>query len=207
MPVFMTNPGAKTLHPSSRKVESGREKIVNAAALLFNDKGYDRTSMREIAASANMKAGSLYYYFDSKEELLLAVEVEAFRRVTEQVEAALEGVNDEWERLIAACSAHLSAVLENREYIKVTSTELPQTRSKTRQRRFAALRNEYENIFRGLVDDLPLENHIDRSLFRLSILGAMAWTLVWYREDGKYQPSVIARKIIGMLRQSTEDIN
>lgn len=196
--------------PRSQKrgpVGEGREKILNAAAKLFSDKGYDRTSMRDIASSLNIKAGSLYHHFEGKEELLLAVEEEAFRRITERVESALSDVSDPWERLSAACSAHLLGVLGNKEYINVTTRELPETRSDDNKRRFALIRNDYEVIFRELIDALPLAPSVDRTLFRLSLLGAMAWSLVWYEEGGKYVPDEIGHSLVEMLRHSTEKNN
>ena len=63
--------------------------ILDAAAQLFRRKGYRVTSMRDIAAASGMLAGSLYYHFASKEELLVAVYAEGVRRISVSVRAAL----------------------------------------------------------------------------------------------------------------------
>ena len=53
--------------------ESGRVRIIDEAAALFLERGYAATSLRGIAAAAGMKAGSLYYHFESKEALFQAI--------------------------------------------------------------------------------------------------------------------------------------
>ena len=179
---------------------NARERILNEAAKHFSRYGFVGASTRDIAKAAGMKAGSLYYHFDSKETLLLEVEREAFRRVEKRVSAALEGVCDPWDRLTAACGAHLEAVLQNREYIDVTSRELPNTRSRKTRRTFRALRRDYEQIFRDLIDRLPLDADVDRTIFRLTLLGALAWSLVWYRPSGPDAPEETAEKIVALLR-------
>jgi Transcriptional regulator len=55
------------------KVKNTREKILDAAAALFSRQGYNGTALRDIAAALDMKAGSLYYHFDSKEQLVLEI--------------------------------------------------------------------------------------------------------------------------------------
>ena len=189
---------------SGRASEGGREKILNAAAKHFSRHGFDGASMRDIANDAGMRAGSLYYHFRSKEELLFSVETEAFARMTTLLDEAVSGVKDPWDRLTAACAAHLEGVLNHREYINVTSRELPDTRSRAMRKKFLRIREDYENLFRDLVEDLPLSKSVDRSVFRLTLLGAMAWTLVWYSKEGGDTTDEIARKMVSMLRHGTD---
>jgi len=55
------------------KVKKTRERILDASAALFSKQGYNGTALRDIAKSLDMKAGSLYYHFDSKEQLVLEI--------------------------------------------------------------------------------------------------------------------------------------
>jgi len=57
---------------TTSKAEETRERIVDAALTLFREKGFDQTTMRDIAASAGVATGAAYYYFRSKEELVMA---------------------------------------------------------------------------------------------------------------------------------------
>ncbi len=61
--------------PQTAKAEETRERILNAALHLFAEKGFDETTMRDIAAAAGMATGAAYYYFRSKEELVMALYV------------------------------------------------------------------------------------------------------------------------------------
>lgn len=58
--------------PATRKAEETRDRIVDAALQLFRDRGFDETTMRDIAAAAGVATGAAYYYFRSKEELVMA---------------------------------------------------------------------------------------------------------------------------------------
>jgi AcrR family transcriptional regulator len=64
------------------KSEQTRTRIVETALRLFKERGYDRTTMRAIAAEAGVSVGNAYYYFDSKEHL-----VQGFYRLVESLHA------------------------------------------------------------------------------------------------------------------------
>ena len=55
---------------STTKSEKSRDSILEAAAKLFGRQGFSATTLRQIASMAEIKAGSIYYYFDSKEAIL-----------------------------------------------------------------------------------------------------------------------------------------
>ncbi|WP_339715228.1 helix-turn-helix domain-containing protein, partial [uncultured Sneathiella sp.] len=91
------------LHRSDNR----RQELMAAAAHLFNQRGYDATSMRDIAREAGMLAGSMYYHFSSKDELIIATYEEGRRLLITSLLEAIEGVEDPWERLTAAAVAHM----------------------------------------------------------------------------------------------------
>ena len=63
-------------------------------------------------------------------------------------------------------------------------------------------RDAYEAKFARLVDDLDLSKPVDPRLFRLMLLGAVNWSPVWYRREGKASPAEIARAFVEMLREA-----
>ncbi len=93
--------------------------ILDEAARLFGAQGFHGTSVRDIVRAIDMLPGSLYYHFATKEALLAAVYAEGVRRISESVEAAIAGKRDPWERLEAACVAHLEALLGAGDYAQV----------------------------------------------------------------------------------------
>jgi AcrR family transcriptional regulator len=155
--------------------------------------------MRDIAKAVNMLSGSIYYHFDSKQEMLLAVYAEGARRIGVTVDAAVSRETDPWKRLEAASAAHLDALsLTHRDYAQVMIRTLPQEADGVGAR-LREIRRDYEAKFRRLIDALPLPPDIDRHYLRLMLIGALNWSHVWYRPGG--DPSeTVAKAFIQTLR-------
>ena len=178
--------------------DNKRQQLLDAAARHFAEAGYDAASMRDIAAAAGMKAGSMYYYFPSKEDLLVAVHEEGIRRISGAVIAALDGQSEPWMRLEVAMGTHLQALLGGGDYVRVV-IKVPPREDVEARTRFIALRDGYERIFTTLIDALPLAASLDVRHVRLLILGAMNWSPNWFRSDGD-QPHDIAKSFVQSLR-------
>lgn len=186
-----------------RNPRGGRQDLVlRAAAGLFSRKGYEGTSLRDIAKASGMLAGSIYYHFSSKEDIFLSVQREGIRELRAAVTAAIESVEDPWERLEAACSAHARVLLDESDFAAVLIQVTP-SRNLEMWDQLTALRNGYEKIFRQLVDDLPLPVGTNRKYLRLTILGALNWSHHWYRK-GRDDPEEIAVGMVRLFRQRLE---
>jgi len=182
-----------------------RADILDAAAKQFRHQGYAATTMRDIARDADMLAGSLYYHFPSKSELLLAVHQEGVRRIAEAVDQAVgpgDAAIDPWLRLEYGLIAHLESLLSAGDYAQVVIRDLP-TDEPALKAKLVALRDSYEDRFRFLVDALPLGKGQDAGWIRLMLLGAANWSKMWFREDGA-SPADIARNFIRIIRTSNE---
>jgi TetR/AcrR family transcriptional regulator, cholesterol catabolism regulator len=182
--------------------DNRREQLLDAAARLFSERGFHATSMRDIAKLVGMLSGSIYYHFESKEEMLLAVYAEGARRVAEAVDAAIEGETEPWQRLEAASAAHLNALITLRDYTQVMTRTLPQEAGEAGPQ-VRDIRRDYEAKFRRLIDDLPLPPDIDRHYLRLLLFGALNWSQVWYHRDGD-PPEVVAKSFIDTLRKQLD---
>lgn len=187
--------------PASRP-ENRRQALLEAAARRFLEQGYAAASMRDIAADVGMQVGSIYYHFPSKSELRAAVHEEGLHRIHEAVTAALEGPGDPWQRLEAACVAHLTVLLEGGDFFQAVMRERP-GRDDPAWGRLIALRDAYEALFADLLAALPLPAHVDRHELRLMLLGAMNWSHTWYR-PGARSPAAIARHFVRCLREGLD---
>lgn len=154
--------------------------------------------MRDIAKAVGMLPGSLYYHFPSKEELLVAVYSAGVDRVAGAVREAIAEVDRPWERLEAACRAHLEALLGGSDYAQVVIRIFPGDAPGVEER-LAQLREGYERQFRDLVERLPLASDADPRLVRLFLLGALNWSQFWYRPGGA-GPREIAAGFVRLLR-------
>ncbi|MEK7753849.1 MAG: TetR/AcrR family transcriptional regulator [Acidobacteriota bacterium] len=179
--------------------EERRRHILLGAAELFVKHGYSGTSIRDIAQRTGLLPGSVYHYFPAKEDLFIAVHREGFRQLIARVEEIVRSEADPWRRIELACAAHIEAAVGDNSIQRITGTGLFSIHEEQLQRRLKADREHYEQIFRRLVADLGLPRAIDRSLFRLALLGALNWAHVWYRK-GKKNPREIARTVIRMFR-------
>jgi AcrR family transcriptional regulator len=179
-----------------------RELIVAGAAQLFVERGYAGTSMRDIAAQVGLLAGSVYHYYPAKENLFLAVQKEGFRQIIERAERAIRDEKHPWKRLGLACAEHVHSIVAGDAISRVTAIGLFAIHEDALQRRLKRDHDHYENIFRKLIDALPLRADVDRSLIRLTLFGAMNWTQIWYRA-GRMSPAEVAQNIVAMLRDGT----
>lgn len=176
-----------------------RDQIILAAAQLFVKHGYSGTAVRDIADRVGMLPGSVYHYYPSKEDLFVAIHREGFRRLMQNIQEAIRGASDPWERLELACAEHINDVAAGNPISQVTATGLFAIYETRLQRRLRSDRENFEQLFRQLITDLDLPDGTDRSLFRLALLGSLNWTHVWYK-TGKKTPREIAAQLIATSR-------
>jgi TetR/AcrR family transcriptional regulator, cholesterol catabolism regulator len=176
--------------------------ILDEAARLFRAHGFDGASVRDIVRAVDMLPGSLYYHFPTKEALLAAVYAEGVRRISGAVKTAIDGKARGWDRLEAACIAHLEALLQESDYAQVVIRVRPSDAPSVAPE-LVKLRDEYEQLFADLIDDLPLARGVDRRSLRLMLLGALNWSQTWYRA-GRDNPHAIARRFVQLLREQLD---
>lgn len=183
--------------------DSRLPQLLDEAARLFRTRGFEGTSMRDIARAVGMLPGSLYCHFSTKEALLVAVYIKGVEQISGAVQSAVDKHKDPWDRLEAACIAHLEAILHDDDYAQVVVRVRPADVAVVNQS-LADLRNQYEALVGGLIAELQLSRGTDRRVLRLMLMGAMNWSQVWYRPGGRFNPRSIARKFIALLRQGQE---
>lgn len=146
-----------------------------------------------------MTPGAIYFHVPTKHALLLAVYEEGVQRIIDRVDRAVAGESQPWERLEKATLSHLEVILDASAYarvvIRILPTDVPEVADE-----LVKLRERYEQRFRSLFAELPLSRGRDVSLARLFLLGAMNWTPVWYREEGRKDMPSIARELLAPLR-------
>jgi AcrR family transcriptional regulator len=173
--------------------------ILDEAAKLFREKGFQATSVRDIVRAVDMLPGSLYYHFAAKEDLLVAVYAEGVRRISDSVIRAVAGRTDPWERLEAACVGHLEALLQESDYAQVVIRVRPSDAASVADE-LVKLRDEYEKLFNDLIAALPLDRSVDRRSLKLMLIGALNWSQTWY-QPGRTTPAAIARRFVALLKE------
>ena len=196
--------------PPRTRAHNRQPQLLEAAARVFRQKGYGITTMRDIAAATGMTAGSIYYHYPSKGDLLLAVYAEGVARVSAAVQAALVPPSTPWEKLERAMTAHLQMMVgqapDDAPFAGVFVQVQPHDFPPEHHAALIALRNSYEATFRALIDALPLKRGTDRRLLRLQLIGALNHVPQWYRPNGPRTPQAIARVMTRHLQAGLEPV-
>jgi TetR/AcrR family transcriptional regulator, cholesterol catabolism regulator len=188
----------------TRKSEQTRQRLLDAAAKVFRDKGYAGARLSDIAELADMHTPGVYYYFPSKEDLVeevLRVGVaRACAYVEERVAAVPEG-SPALDRLRAAIEGHVIMVLEIGDYTSANIRIFGQVPGDIRLRHLADQR-AYGDVWRRLLEDAraagELRADLDLSVIRMLILGALNWSAEWYR-PGSQSAAEVAREATAMI--------
>ncbi len=166
--------------------DQSRDYILSAAAKLFRDQGFTATTLRQIAAAANMKAGSIYYHFSSKEQILDEILDVGLLRIFETVKQAVEDCGegaDAETRILAAMGAHLRTLLSRSEFTSVNIRIFGQLPEGTRKRH-TPKRREYghfwDDLFRQAIEEGVFRGDIKVRPLREFVLGALNWTVEWF---------------------------
>ncbi|MEZ5665188.1 MAG: TetR/AcrR family transcriptional regulator [Burkholderiaceae bacterium] len=185
-------------------VHESRRLILDTAARLFREEGYAATSVRDIAGECGIKAGSIYYHFASKDEIVGEVLRIGVQKTFDQVRQAvgmLPSDADAQLLLGTAVRAHLQAMFHMSDYTIANLRIFGQVPADIRQAH-AGLRDEYERYWSSLIarcgqaDDLDPAR--DLQLARFFLIGAMNATLDWFHA-GRLSIEAVADELTGLF--------
>ena len=186
------------------KSAHSQQRVLDAAAKIFRDYGYAGTTMRAIAEEADLQAGSIYYHYKSKDDLIGAVLDIGITAVTDSVRHAMASLPDDadgFTRIETAVRAHLTAIIEFGDYTLATRRVFGQVPEAIRAKNLK-LRDSYaamwQQILEGAQRNGELRNDASLTLARLFILGALNWTVEWYKPGGRSIDQV-AHEFAGLI--------
>jgi AcrR family transcriptional regulator len=181
------------------KSEKSRDSILEAAAKLFRRQGYSATTLRQIAATAEIKAASIYYYFDSKEAILNEVLHRGLLSVFEAVKTALKqaGKVSHRRRIGLAIEAHLVALLEASDFTSANIRiygQLPENLKKPHRPLRRAYAKYWDQLFLDARRAGEIRADIEIVPLRIFVLGALNWTIEWFSFGSKDAVLKLARR-------------
>lgn len=161
--------------------DSKRLHLLNAAVRVFCEVGYDKASMRRIAAEAQVSLAGIYHYVASKEELLYLIQLHTFDSLLRGLESSLEGVVSPRERLAAAVSNHLRHFGENMHALKVCARELETLEGEAYDEVHERRRSYFEAV-QDLIKELRPEQgaSLGSWLATANLFGMLNWFYQWY---------------------------
>lgn len=173
----------KTREPVTSETPNRRGALVRVAAQLFREKGFEGTTIRDIARAVGMQSGSPFYHFANKHELLMAVMEEGLRQGLERTRDVVEDTTltpaRRFERLVRT---HYGILHDSgSDFIPVMLYDWRSLPAPYR-RRIVALKNRYDAVWQHTLDELHAAGLLraDPKLARLMILGAINFSATWY---------------------------
>lgn len=199
----MAEVATDTPRPSKRR----RQEVIDVAARIFNEKGYEATSIQEIAEEVGILKGSLYYYIDTKEDLLFAVIREAYDAALSVIEQLEQRDGDALEMIEALVHGHAQVFAATFVQSSVFFREF-RALSEERQKTIREAGDVYNRflisqIRRGQRSG-EVKSDINPRLAAIGIIGMMNSMAFWYRPDGPASAAQIGREfsrlVIGGLQ-------
>ena len=182
----------RQMTPASKLGDQGD--VLSNAARLFREKGFERTSLKEIAEACNMLPGSLYYHYSTKEALLVELMRRGVDLVTAEVESAYASSDDPVERLRLCINAHLRALLVDSDAVYVLLFEWRALGPEAREE-IIELRDQYESLWAEILETMieqgVIRKNVDGRLLRLIGLGALNWVATWFDPSGAHSLDAI----------------
>ena len=137
---------------TEEELDRRRHEIFDASVHLFLDKGFNETSLREIAQAAGIGKSTLYDYFKSKDEILVSYFENEIQKITERAQEIVSQELDISEKLRQIMQKHLEYLVDNKNfYLKLTIAS--QALSLGSQQRIQAKRHAYQDMLRELIED------------------------------------------------------
>ncbi len=168
-----------------------QDQLIDAAAKVFAEKGYEAARLQDIAAEVGVLQGSLYYHIGSKAGLLRMVRVRRFTTITDRIGEIAAGAGTPQAKLHAAIGAHLHHIGQylNESQQWFTNPANP-GRTKAEQAEDHVLTTGYRanwaTILREGIDSGAFRPELDISMTVLSILGMFNWLPNWFAHGGRF---------------------
>ena len=189
--------------PTPARKKSRQDDVYAAAARLFAEKGYHATRIQDIADELGMLKGSLYYYFNSKEDLLIKITEGHIGRIYHAIKAIVETRYPSKQKLLLAIDEHLRMYLENVHVYMIFAKE----NLEGIDPKLAALVRDMNRTYQDLWVQV-LQEGIDAGDFRAdlnphlimrAILAMCNYTSAWYKPTGEISVRELARQFADLM--------
>jgi AcrR family transcriptional regulator len=164
-----------------------RNRVFEIAAEVFHRKGYDNTSMSDVATAAGLTKAGLYHHISSKESLLYTVLDYGLDLTEACVMKPLEAIADPLEKLKTMIDLHLRLVLEERNLEVTGLLHECKTLSPADRNRINRRKKEYVKMTTRLITDVIKKYNVkdvNPKLAAFALLGMLNWTYQWYQATG-----------------------
>jgi AcrR family transcriptional regulator len=180
-----------------------RQEILRTAARLFQQRGYDATSMNDVAAALKLSKGGLYHHFQSKDEILFEIMNHAMEITQERVLAPVRGIADPEERLRTLIRLHIEVVLSPRDREITVMLHENHPLPPVLRKRINTRKKEYVHFVENLIAEVQRVRHTKGAVTpraaAFALLGMVNWIYQWYKPEGNLQTHNLAPQFTDLL--------
>ena len=175
-----------------------RQEILRAAARLFQQQGYDATSMNDVAAALKLSKGGLYHHFQSKDEILYHIMSHAMDITEERVINVARRIEGAEERLRTLIRLHIEVVLsaEDREITVMLHENHPLPPAL--RRKINGRKKDYVHFVENLVADVQRQRNstsqVTPRAAAFALVGMINWIYQWYKPEGSLTGDALVRQ-------------
>jgi AcrR family transcriptional regulator len=181
--------------------------IYRTAAQVILRKGYDATSVNDIANALGMTKAGLYHYINGKKELLFDIMNFGLGELAEEVATPAKAIRDPAARLRFIVGAHARLVTRGQGAITILVDEVTAL-TPAQQRKITQSKRAYFDFLRGTLDELKAAGKmqdVDTTAAAFSLLGMINWLSRWFQQGGALTEEQAAEQIVrialhGLLR-------
>ena len=178
-----------------------KTQILEKAAHLFCVKGYDSTSMSDIADAVGISKAGLYYFVDGKEHLLYLITDHGLDLLEETVVKPLEGIQDPKDLLRQLIANHVHMVMHRPREVTIILHERTGLTGEYREK-ILKRKKAYINLVRNALIQLQrdgIARPVDPTAATFFLLGSMNWVYQWYKKDGTLSEQDLVRNFTDLF--------
>nr|WP_218131177.1 TetR/AcrR family transcriptional regulator [Pseudomonas benzenivorans] len=181
--------------------DSARGKLLQTAAHLFRSKGYERTTVRDLASAVGIQSGSIFHHFKSKDEILRSVMEETIRYNTALMQASLNEASTLRERLLALIRCELQSIMGGTGEAMAVLVYEWRSLSAESQQFILALRDTYEQLWLDVLGEAKAAGYFkaDPFILRRFLTGALSWTTTWFHPEGPMTLEQLAEEALSLV--------
>ncbi|KIR66214.1 TetR/AcrR family transcriptional regulator [Micromonospora harpali] len=188
--------------PDGYDPENTRKSLIASALELFEKRGFDRTSVQEIADRAKLTKGAFYHHFESKDDLLRHIQEEYLEAQLAAIAKIEAGSDDPKVRVAELIRFSLTSVAEYRAHVTIFYQE----RRNLTADLFAEVtrkRGLVESAFAGMIADGvargAFRSDVDPRIATFGLVGMCAWAYQWLNVGGPLSVDEVARQFSAMV--------
>jgi TetR/AcrR family transcriptional regulator, cholesterol catabolism regulator len=190
-------------------VVDSRQEILRTAARLFQQRGYDATSMNDVAAALRLSKGGLYHHFQSKDEILFEIMDHAMEITQERVLNPVRSMSDPAERLRALIRLHIEVVLSPRDREITVMLHENHPLPPALRKRINARKKDYIHFVESLMAEVQhdarkksqhhTKGKVSPRAAAFALLGMINWIYQWYKPEGDLQAQTLIPQFTDLI--------